>query len=227
MKFYNELDEKLFNQELKTSELDEVGFIKRRKELVKRLKDRKKSNMSKQVWRKNRFKIMKGIKKFHKSTKGKRFHRDLGRFLATRDLSGLAYSECQELVVPIMSCLTHVYYELSWYMNIEDNVDYEVFSEEVYDEVFDMLGKLRTYNANLEDNLEFLYRLCETSNLIKAFADRYSKSKEDIEKLWNKIKQDLINSGKKEEDEGFYKALVGTLKKILQGSNKRLRILKK
>lgn len=227
MKFYNDMDEQIFSHEIKTSGLNEVEFIKKRQSLVKNLKDRRKSNVTKQLWKSSRFKMMKGIKRYHKSTKGKRFHRDLGRFLATRDLTNLAYRECRELIVHITSCLTHAYYELGWYMNIEDSVDYELFLDEVYNEVLIMLGKLQEYSANLEDHAEFLYRLCETSAIVNAFADKYNKSKEDIEKLWIKAKG-IVKAEYKlgEEDDRFFSLLMGVLKKMLNNSSKRSRIRK-
>lgn len=226
MKFYDALDEKVFKQELESCSLSEAEFIKKRKILIKGIKDRKKAEKSKSDWRSNRFKHMRGIKRFHKSTKGKRFHRDLGRFLATRELKGLAYGECQELVVPITSCLTHSYFEFGWFMNIQDSVDYEIFAEEVYNEVLEMLAKLKTIEPDMSDYEEFLYRVVETNSLIQGFADRFSKSKEEVEAIWDKVKSDLLKQGRKETDEDFYKILVGTLKKILIDSSKRPRVQK-
>lgn len=227
MKFYCDLDEKVFAQELRTANIDEVEFIKKRKELIKGLKDRKKSNITKKDWQKNRFKHMKGIKKFHKSTRGKRFHRNLGRFLATRELKGLAYAECQELVVPITSCLTHSFYELSWYMNIEDQVHYEIFLDEIYEEVLSILTKLKTYPANLEDHEEFLLRVCETASLVTAFADRSGKSKEEVERLWMKAKALVTKEYKlKEDDNKFYSLVVGILKKMLKQPSDRQKVVR-
>jgi hypothetical protein len=226
MKFHTALEKKIYEGELKEASINEFDFIKRRRQIIKSLKDRKKSKETKKSWKVNRFKFMKGIKRFHKSTQGKRFHKDLGRFLATRDFSSLAYRECQEAVVPITSCLTHAYYELEWYMSVDEGVDYNLFLDELYDEVLSILGKLKEYKPNTEEHFEFLLRVCETSALIKSFADKYNKSEGEVEKLWNKAKDSLLGQGKKETDSNFYALLVGTLKKMLGDGSTRKRIKK-
>lgn len=227
MKYYNDLDKSIHEQEMKIAGIDEADFIKKRKLLVKRMKDRRKSGMTKAAWRKSRFKYMKGINRFHKSNKGKRFHRDLGRFLATRDLKSLSYSECQELVVPITSCLTHAYHELEWYKSIEEDVDYEIFLEEVYDEVLSMLVKLKSYNANLKEDTEFLLRLCEANSLINAFADKFKKTKDEVERLWKKSGEIVKKQYKLDKtDDQYHILLVGILKKMLGAPSTRPRVVR-
>lgn len=69
----------------------EEYFLNRRK-LEIGLADWERSQRQKQNWRENRWKYLHGIRKFHRSTKGKEFHNTLSRFLASRDtVSKLAY----------------------------------------------------------------------------------------------------------------------------------------
>ena len=225
MKFYNSVDEEVFKQELSSMGMSEGEFMKRRKVLIKGMKDRKKQITTKLDWKKNRFKIMQGIKKFHRSTRGKRFHRDLGRFLATRELKGLAYKECQELVVPVTACLTHAYHELEWYMNIQDSVEYEIFLEELYDEVLEILTKLKTHEPDLSGHREFLYRVVEINSLLSGCAEKYSRSKEDIEKLWEK-EVEVTKGNMGVDDSRFYTEAVGSLKRLLYEFSKRPRVQK-
>jgi len=88
VKFRNELEEKLVQDEAKRAGVSiEELFIKRRK-IELGLTDFERSRRQRQNWWKNRWKYMKGIHRFHRSTAGKAFHRNLGRFLATREFEG-------------------------------------------------------------------------------------------------------------------------------------------
>ena len=215
MKFLTEIDKQLFDLELKVSGLTIDEFIKRRKQRIKRLKDFRRKQNTKSQWRKLRPEMLKGIRKFHKSTRGKAFHRDLGRYLATKDFSTLSY-ESYELVKPLSSVLTHASIEFDYYFPIEDDyIDYFTFFDFLCEEVTTILKDVRVRTLN-EDQIDFLYRIVETNALIKSFAKKSGKSEEEVDKLWGEIKQELKNSGRKETDKNFYAILVGTLKKRLK-----------
>lgn len=49
-------------------------------------------------------------------------------------------------------------------------------------------------------------------NVIKSFADKSGKSEQEVEKLWNEIKQSAEDSGHKED----WAYITGSLKKALQ-----------
>lgn len=221
MKFINEIDQRLYQQELKLSQLSEADFIRKRHGLIKRVKDRQRSRETKKQWRHNRWKILKGIKRFHKSTQGKRFHRQLGRFLALRDFKGpLAYREARDLVMPISSVLTHAFLEQDYFMPLSEQINYELFCDEVYEEVLTILDKLQGTRKDISGHEDFLCRICETTALIKSFADKYGKSEEEVEELWDKAKEVVKKDyGRTEDDENFYSLLVGILKKMLKGLN--------
>lgn len=215
----SKLDKQLYDNEIASQGLEEGEFIKKRRGLVSRLKDMQKSGKTKAQWRTGRWKIMRGIKRFHRSTEGKRFHRQLGRFLATRDTDKgiLSYRESKELVQCLSSALTYGFLELDYYIpTLNEDVDYNVFLDELYDEVTDLFLKLKSPMENLDEQEEFLYRLCESSELIKAFADKHSKSVEEVEDLWNKAKEIVKKEyDKTEDDDEFYKLVVGVIKKML------------
>ena len=69
------------------TEEQEKIFIQKRTPELNHLVDFKKSQKAKSAWRRHRYDYMTGIKKFHNSTKGKKFHRQLGTFLATHNFT--------------------------------------------------------------------------------------------------------------------------------------------
>ena len=215
LKYINQQDRTLFEAELKVSNLSCDEFMKKRKITVGYLADFQKSQQQKHNWRANRWKYLKGINRFHRSTKGKRFHRELGRFLATRDLSKLSYAEALELVMPLTSALTHCYTEFGYYIPLSEHVEYLIFSEYLYDQISKMLIALKKVSKENFDE-ELLIRLTETNSLIKSFADKSGKSEQEVELLWDKAKELVKKEYNKSEDEDeFYKILVGILKKML------------
>lgn len=95
-----------------------------------RIKDLDRSRNSKRAWRLNRRKYLKGIRKYHKSTEGKRFHRKLGRLNATRDY-GDKYEDLNELAVGVQSLLTHMLIEESYNSTINEESSFELMHEYV------------------------------------------------------------------------------------------------
>ena len=139
--------------ELKFS-VDEEAIILKRTEKKKRLKDFRKSKLSKKSWRINRKKLEKGIKKFHRSTKGKRFHRALGRRLATREVVR-QNSEMLEFLVGVQSLKTHLTIGTKYASSIDEEVDYLLFYESIVLTIIKLEEKLSksliscNYNFNL------------------------------------------------------------------------------
>ena len=240
MKFKSIGDIKLFLLELgKVDLLGEVKedfqppeelvelFLKRRRQLIQRLKDFRRSQIQKANWRKYRYKYLKGIRKFHRSTKGKRFHRALGKFLATRIFrseESLNTFEVAEALKALTSAKTHAYIELEYYCPIIEELDYLFFVEELVG----VASRVERYLINeallrkdenvelVEEDLEFLLRLVETSALVKAFADRTGRSVEEVEELWDKAKEIVKKEyNKSEDDPDFCRLVVGVLKKML------------
>jgi hypothetical protein len=134
-------------------------FLKRRREIVNKMKDFRKSQDAKQSWRANRYKIMKGIGAFHKSTEGKRFHRNLGRFLATRMSGNENYNveEVTEALKALSSIPTHLFIESEYYQpSIEEQLSLEYIIEENISDIHNIINKISKFDFNLtekEDDL--------------------------------------------------------------------------
>jgi hypothetical protein len=78
---------------------------------------------------------MKGIKRFHKSTKGKRFHRNLGRYLATKmgklipDRLSKDKEEKMEALKALSSIITHLYIEEEYFHPLSEAISFnELFN---------------------------------------------------------------------------------------------------
>lgn len=109
-------------------ELTEI-FLKKRKDNLNKHKDFRRSQSAKMGWRHNRYNIMKGIKIFHKSTEGKRFHRNLARFLVLKDRYKGMFDSTQynEALVNLSSYETHILLELEYYHTLSETLDYYEF----------------------------------------------------------------------------------------------------
>lgn len=145
LKFKKEKDEELLKKELELLKVPIEEYVIKRRKLEVGLVDAERSRLQKQNWREKRWKYLKGIRKFHRSTKGKKFHRALGRFLATREFEGslknyqserdsarkvdrgdrvgewfekvnlMGIEECREFLIGASSTLTHALIELRYY----------------------------------------------------------------------------------------------------------------
>lgn len=72
----------LFSEEAGATKKPGHHFIQRQSSRQNLVKDFQKSQKTKQSWVKNRITNMFAIRKWHKSFAGKKFHRQLGRYLA-------------------------------------------------------------------------------------------------------------------------------------------------
>ena len=116
-------------------------FIKRRSGLIRGAKNASVSKKAKRSWKKNRKAHMKGIKKFHKSTAGKRMHRQMGRFLATRITKrGVQSSRMlrESLLKAVSSLRTHLYIENETYQSIQEQRDLGLLMDHVVPTLLDI-----------------------------------------------------------------------------------------
>ena len=157
------------------SELLEA-FIKRRRQLVDKVKDFRKSQTAKQNWRHYRKKYMDGIKAFHRSTDGKRFHRNLGRFLASRitdeDFKP-SYTELVEYLKSLSSLPTHLLVDLAYYKTTEAQCTYEELLDESFPIIYRVLNKM--YYADFfinESDMDMLLRLTDSKELCKSLKEK-------------------------------------------------------
>lgn len=185
IKFRNEKDRIAFLVESGRVELMEVSlddwpkdlgeiFFKKQRDRATQLVDFRKSQQSKRMWRQNRWKMMSSIHKFHRSIKGKRFHRSLGRFLATRVFApkkmNTVVSLRAESLKAISSLRTHLYIESEFYMPFEESAEFMIFFEYAVPLLAQMENKLFEYRVeDIEaDEIELLLRLVEQKEIRKA-----------------------------------------------------------
>lgn len=237
MKFRTSLDANTFLAEVRS--FDKVGsvkesyeptkeelseFIKSRGTLVKKLKNSRKSNDQKANWRKNRSGMMKGIKAFHKSVKGKRFHKRLGRFLASRIFrkkrsnEGLedAYEGLllkQSYLKGLNAAKQHLFVELEYFHQLEEQVDLELFITDYAIPLFRSIELKVLEGADLEeDEISFLFDILEKDVVLGSLAQSKGVEFAQIKKLWNSIQEKLIKDGITEEEADFYTHIVQGLK---------------
>lgn len=230
MKFKSVEDKKLFYFELgdfkKFIECDDStiiteeerkSFIKKRSEIESLYKDKKKSSKMKSQWRANRYEMMKGIKAFHKSTEGKRFHRNLGRFLATRMTSADEnITEKYELLKALNSAKTHLFIEMEYFHQLKEQLQLEELLLDVAIPLMNSIEEKLIGGDELNvDEFLFILDITETAAVVSSLADKANVSIEKVEKMWNDIKKSLIASGKSENDDRFYGLLVSIIKKKL------------
>lgn len=161
VKFCSKSDEAIIKKEWLSSGLQFEEFLIKKREVEFGLTDWERSQRQKANWRKKRWKYLKGIRRFHRSTDGKRFHRNLGRWLATRDtgtiirlwfqskerekeergLTTRKVVENLELLVALNSGLTHALIEKRYLSgSVSEEVEYNLFLEEylrVMNEVYE------------------------------------------------------------------------------------------
>jgi hypothetical protein len=202
-------------------------FFKKEKGLFQRLKDRRRQKRMEAEWRHNRYVYQKGSKKFQSSSYGKRFHTELGKFLANHDVkkgtlvkTKDAYTESLRSIVPINSLVTHYLIESDFYYPLMERVDLYFTCLDVMT-LRDRLERYFLMGEALDDHdYEFLVHLVEVNALINSLASKYGKNKDRVEKIWNNVKSSLLSTGKKESDANFYAMLVGGVKKALKSKKK-------
>jgi len=176
-------------------------FIKRRRNSSKSLKDFRKSQVTKEQWRHKKYDMMKGIKAFHSSTKGKKFHRNLGRFISTRvpltksNMMSIRKSdesyflELSEVFKSLSSLKTHAWIQLDNYMTLSDYVDYEIFLEKLMEVTSEFESQLLKLDPMIKsESLDFLIACISPNSLIDSFLSEgqdFNKLKEQFEKYFS------------------------------------------
>lgn len=197
-----------------TEELMEM-YVQKRKELVPKLRDFRRSQAAKGSWRSNRYKFMKGIRRFHSSTKGKRMHRALGDFLATRESFIDAtpfHPGIFEALKAISSLKTHAFIELEYYQPVDEYIEFTEMVEQLIPLVARVDESFIKGQASLQkDDLEFLYRMVEEKELLLAYSRKLNQPYEELQPYWENCKLKLEESGTTEDHETFYSDLVKKL----------------
>ncbi len=169
-------------------------FIKKRRKKTRKLKDFKKAQMTASQWRKDRFKMMRGIKDFHSSTKGRQMHRSIGRFLATREFGGGIFAresngnlgEIADILKALSSARTQGYIGLDFYKPLSEQVDYEIFLEEMIPVLERIEHGLLVGKEISKDDLDFLVRLTDPKVILDEVSKTIPlKSFDVLEMFWN------------------------------------------
>jgi len=173
-------------------------FIKRRKKLLDRLKDFRRRQMTQSQWRQFRPKMMRGIRRFHKSTTGKRFHRSLGRFNATRDMlksmfrENFSVSGMADTLKALSSLKTHAFIELEYFHPMTEELEFRIFFEELIPFINRLETSILQGDFDLsEADAEFLARIVEKSSTIYALSERFGVPCDDVRGLWEAQEADL------------------------------------
>lgn len=200
-------------------------FIKARSSLVKKLKNHRKSADSKANWRTNRTKMMKGIKAFHKSVKGKRFHRRLGRFLATRitrkktNADENAYTMLltkQSYLKGLNAAKQHILVELEYFHQLQEQIEIEEFLVDYAFPYFKLIEeKILSDDELTEDEVTFLFDLIDENAIKQSLSEKTGQTFAQTEKVWNAILIDLKTKGVDNQNDNFYPQLVNCLTKSL------------
>jgi len=169
-------------------------FIKKRKPLISQHKDFRKKQDAKRNWRTSRWATMLGIKKFHKSTKGKRFHRSLGRFLATRMFRGKSLSMMSalqaEALKAVSSVKTHLHIDSEYYRPLTEQIEFDLFYAEAVPVLHTLEESLYrgTFDEIDDDTMELLVAITERKEIVNAiknsFGDSFSTKLEELNKRY-------------------------------------------
>lgn len=139
-----------------TSPIDVPEEVSVRRNHQKRgVKNLKKSLQAKKTWRTKGRNLRRGIAKFHRSSKGKQFHRKLGRLLATRDFK----DKHNEWLISVNSLLTHLAIEEQFSSSIEIEAEVSVLKEEVFATLLPFVNQLVLEEVSLEESDEPLQLL--------------------------------------------------------------------
>lgn len=161
-KFNSDLDRIIFEEEFKESGIQDINeYVLQRRRLEVGLTDLEMSRRQRENWRRYRWKYLKGIRRFHSSTKGKRFHRQLAMFLTSVPTDKIVYNygkereaiqkerdiakiettlQLVECMIALTSAFTHALIEKRYFMLLHEAVEYNLFLDEfiqVYERAID------------------------------------------------------------------------------------------
>lgn len=215
---FSKLTENLSASYVPTNE-EMDSFIKSRSEYVGKMKNYRKSANQKANWRDNRTKMMKGVKAFHKSVEGKRFHRKLGRFLASRitrkkneNRGYEGFLEQLDFLVGLNSTKQHLFTEMNYFHQAQEQIELE---EMILDYAIPMFRsieeKIVTSQDLNEDETIFLIDITESQDIVNGIADIMGKDLKEVEDVVAQVSESIEKDGIAKGNEQFYPVLVTKL----------------
>lgn len=232
IKFSSDIDAKMFykeveslsgiehiNKDYKPSEEILERFLRKRKGLIGKIRNFRKSQNQKKSWRSNRKSFMKGIKKFHKSTQGKRFHRALGRYNATRENlqlksenNDLNLVEVLDILKGLSSLKTHILIEGSYFRTVEEESEFLDFFEEVIPFIDRLSKNIIEGDLNItKEDQETLLTLIEDKEILNSLSENNDISLEEVTKIFEENK-DLVDK----EDVFYFSKLYELINESLE-----------
>lgn len=161
--------------------------------ILEKRPDWRKSQDQKARWRRNRRTYMTGIKKFHKSTEGKKFHRQLARYMATRLTTNESEAEIRSTVddflVALSSARTHLYIDLGYYKPVLESLEYV----DLLDEIIPVLNEIELkfirgeYTQLSINELEVILRLISGDIIEETFNVKIDNEKLESEDYLSKL----------------------------------------
>lgn len=183
------------------SNLEEF-FIKKQR-FISNYKDFRKSQDTESQWRGMRYKMMKAIKRFHRSTEGKRLHRRMARFLSTREpMKGpisLGMQEASELINDIDSLVEGLTSFLNNYYHHTDELkELVILSEDVHEISETIISRLviGEYTVN-EDEVDFFKTIINKESLFEVLKEDLSLEQTKIDELWENASHAFLKFGTK------------------------------
>jgi len=118
---------------------DHKSFIKHRTFVVPLLKDFRRSQAAKRAWTVNKLDYTFGLRNWHHSLEGRRFHRNLGRFLSSRINRNLLMSPmASESLISkdeLIDLRRAIIEELAFYHSISEQANLELLLEEISEQL--------------------------------------------------------------------------------------------
>lgn len=161
--------------------------------ILEKRPDWRKSQDQKARWRRNRRTYMTGIKKFHKSTEGKKFHRQLARYMATRLTTNESEAEIRctvdDFLVALSSARTHLYIDLGYYKPVLESLEYV----DLLDEIIPVLNEIELkfirgeYTQLSINELEVILRLISGDIIEETFNVKIDNEKLESEDYLSKL----------------------------------------
>lgn len=216
---FGRLSENL-GQDYKPTSEEMDTFIKRRTKYVGSMKDYRKSANQKSNWRENRAKMMKGIKAFHRSVEGKRFHRKLGRFIASRitrksneAMNYDGFLEHLDFLVGLNSVKQHLFVEMDYFHQAQEQIELE---EMILDYSIPLLRSIEEkilQSSELNgDELSFMMDVTNPQDFILEYSAVISRPEDQVNRVYEEQVEKLLHEGIAKEDKEFYPILVDRLR---------------
>jgi hypothetical protein len=180
-------------------EMLEAVFIKRQ-DRKGGLLDFRKSKDTEGQWRGMRYKMLKGIRRFHKSTEGKRQHRAMARFLTNKEFrpdvksqTTLSLQERSNLITDLDNFVLGLEeFHSKYFHPIDDYFDMFAVRGIVHDMCENVISSLISPSELTDDQCDFIDSLVEPTNVISYLSESTNRTCDEVTVIWNQEKDNLV-----------------------------------